>query len=91
MNEAKYTGHLPNSGGLQGHSIGDSYPFAVVGCQARMLGDTARTSEGTRYYVLDCSTGKRYVRGDGCTFFLADTAHEIADAFKRLGPDRPAV
>ncbi|HDR9131343.1 hypothetical protein [Burkholderia vietnamiensis] len=81
----KYTGHLPNSGGLQGHSIGESYPFAVVGCQVAKLGDHEATSKETRYYVLDCSTGKRYVRHDGSTFYSAALAHKFAAACKIEG------
>lgn len=32
-NEIKYTGHGVNTGGLQGHSIGEEYPRMVVGAE----------------------------------------------------------
>ncbi|KVD50580.1 hypothetical protein [Burkholderia ubonensis] len=87
MSETKYTGHLPNSGGLQGHSIGDSYPFAVVGCQVLHLGDTERTSESTRYYVLCCVTGQIYARREnGSTFLTSSMAHRIAGHLARGEP-----
>ncbi|AOJ69197.1 MULTISPECIES: hypothetical protein [Burkholderia] len=93
MTEAKYTGHLPNSGwavldastgGLQGHSIGGSYPFAVVGCQVLHLGDTERTSESTRFYVICCVTGQIYARrASGSTFYTSLAAHEVAACLAR--------
>lgn len=30
-NQVQYTGHGQNTGGLQGHSIGDEYPYMVAG------------------------------------------------------------
>ncbi|NUX98756.1 hypothetical protein [Paraburkholderia youngii] len=78
-NPCSYEGHRVNSGGLQGHSIGDAYPFAVVGCMVVELGDRECTSQATRYYVLDCSTGQRYVkRNSGRTFASSEFAHRAA-------------
>jgi hypothetical protein len=76
--EIKYIGHRINSGGLQGHSIGDQYPLAVVGCLVARLGDSESTSESTRYYVLNCATGERFVRLDGETFNTSAHAHCLA-------------
>ena len=86
--EAKYEGHLANSGGLQGHSVGDSYPFAVVGVvwadldERAALADQSSSDRATRYVVLDCSTGRIYLRGDGSSFFKSDTAHYASQLLK---------
>ena len=45
---SKYTGHGPNTGGLQQHSIGGSYPNIVFGQE---------TDYGTRYGVMNAATG----------------------------------
>lgn len=52
-----YEGHGVNTGGLQNHSVGDSYPFMVVGTQHVTMD---KPSKETRYYVLDCATGRRF-------------------------------
>lgn len=33
MSEMTYTGHGATTGGLQGHSVGDDYPYTVIGVQ----------------------------------------------------------
>lgn len=48
MRANTYTGHGANTGGLQRHSIGELYPFDVYGQE---------TAEGTRYGVVNLSTG----------------------------------
>ena len=53
MSAATYTGHLPNSGGLQGHSIGAEYPYIVEGVQQSADGPV-------RWRVLDSRNGQRY-------------------------------
>jgi hypothetical protein len=80
-----YQGHLANSGGLQGHSLGDDYPFTVVGCMVDRVGDGEATSHATRYYVLNAATGQIYVRDDGCTFATTHAAHDVAAALKGHG------
>ena len=47
---AQYTGHGANTGGLQAHSIGEGYPFIVVGIDNPAF-------EKTRWRVIDSRTG----------------------------------
>lgn len=48
----QYLGHGVGTGGLQRHSMGDQYPYTVVGTQAH-------ADAPTQWYVMDCRTGKR--------------------------------
>jgi len=59
-NPAEYTGHGVNTGGLQRHSIGDTYPFTVVGTMHRVPGGD--NVGHTQYYVQNLITGERYYR-----------------------------
>lgn len=47
----EYTGHAGN-GGLQRHSIGDEYPYMVVGTQQNC-------KSPTKWYTMDLRTGAR--------------------------------
>ena len=82
--EVSYTGHLPNSGGLQGHSIGASYPFTVVGVlwidssDRAALADQQASNRPTRFIVLDTRDGRAYLRADGETFETAAFAETVA-------------
>lgn len=49
-NNLEYTGHGINTGGLQEHSIGDDYPFTVIGTQLDCNSPTV-------YYVANLNTG----------------------------------
>jgi len=53
------------NGGIQRHSLGDDYPFTVVG--------TIRDGE-TRYYVQNLITGDLYHKVN--PFLTSETAHE---------------
>ena len=53
--EVRYTGHGANTGGLQGHSIGDEYPYLVHGVADRW-------EAPTEYVVMDTRTGNRSQR-----------------------------
>lgn len=64
------------NGGLQKHSIGDDYPFAVVG--------TIRNGV-TMYYVRNLVTGET----DGLFYLTSGCAHISAHDYKMLGFDRP--
>lgn len=44
-----YEGHLINSGGLQGHSIGDHYPLIIIG---RKVGYQAINAATSREYKI---------------------------------------
>lgn len=47
-NAMKYTGHGAKTGGLQGHSVGDLYPYTVIGV----------SKSGALYWsVMDTRTG----------------------------------
>ena len=46
-----YTGHGAATGGLQGHSVGNDYPYMIVGVQDR-------AEAPTRYRVMDTRTSK---------------------------------
>lgn len=48
MSQTTYQGHTETSGGLQGHSIGDSYPFIVIGTGLKGEYRLHHTIEGTQ-------------------------------------------
>jgi hypothetical protein len=50
-----YTGHGAKTGGLQGHSVGDEYPYIIIGVADRW-------EAPTEYQVMDSRTGNRSVR-----------------------------
>lgn len=58
-----------SNGGLQQHSIGDDYPFAVVG--------TIR-NELTHYFVKNLVTGET----DGLFYLSSEAAHAMAHDYK---------
>jgi hypothetical protein len=61
-------GHAGN-GGLQKHSIGETYPWTVIG--------TIDADGNTRYYVQNLVTGER--PGDGSPhFYSCSIAHDTA-------------
>lgn len=65
MPRAEYTGHGQNTGGLQMHSIGDDYPFMVVGTQHRYPAAPQFTqTKETRYYVQNLVTGEKFYHKD---------------------------
>ncbi|BAN92320.1 hypothetical protein X534_gp09 [Ralstonia phage RSB3] len=74
------SGHA-GKGGLQKHSIGESYPFAVVGTMHRRIGEPV---DKTRYYIVNLVTGaKLYFVGqddEPRTFVGSQAAHEYAQA-----------
>lgn len=49
--------HVADGGGLQQHSVGDTYPFMVVGTQHRRMD---QVTLNTRWYVMNCATGDRF-------------------------------
>lgn len=53
--KAQYTGHGANTGGLQGHSMGDEYPYLIIGVADRW-------EAPTEYSVMDTRTGNRSPR-----------------------------
>lgn len=55
MSTATYTGHGHNTGGLQRHSIGDEYPYIIIGVADRW-------EQPTQYQVMDSRTGLRSIR-----------------------------
>lgn len=69
MSQAQYTGHGANTGGLQAHSIGESYPYTVVG-----IDDPSRW-DGTRWRVVNLVTGKT----TDYDFLRVELAHEVAE------------
>lgn len=50
MSQAQYLGHGVGTGGLQRHSIGDEYPYTVMGVQSH-------ANAPVRWKVLDTRTG----------------------------------
>lgn len=52
-----YLGHGANTGGLQQHSIGEDYPYVVVGTMHRSMD---KPVDYVRYYVMNADTGARY-------------------------------
>lgn len=61
MSRVEYTGHGANTGGLQLHSMGDDYPFMVIGTQHRYpAAPQFSQCDETRYYVQNLVTGERY-------------------------------
>lgn len=84
----RYTGHGEKTGGLQAHSVGDSYPFCVVGTMHRLPKSATNCTElqatsYTRYYILNLITNERwYFKGrhrDYCrTFVCSIKAHACA-------------
>lgn len=50
-----YTGHGAKTGGLQGHSVGEEYPYIVMGVADRW-------EAPTEYVVMDSRTGNRSAR-----------------------------
>lgn len=47
--QVQYTGHGANTGGLQGHSIGDEYPYTVI---------KVEDGEYKAWRAIDCRTGE---------------------------------
>jgi hypothetical protein len=64
---SKYIGHLPNSGGLQGHSIGGTYPIGVYAQNVNFV---------TKWGVMNFCTGEVLSFG----FDKCSTAHSAARA-----------
>lgn len=93
-NQVEYIGHTATSGGLQGHSLGDTYPLTVVGLDSRAFG-----VEQTRYYIKNLITGRVLARrGSEVPMFLPcqtahDACHILATASfpKNWAPTEPAV
>lgn len=54
-NEVRYTGHGANTGGLQGHSVGEDYPYMIIGVQGR-------AEAPTEWQVMDSRTSARSAR-----------------------------
>lgn len=52
MSAVAYTGHGTHTGGLQAHSVGEEYPYTIVGTQAH-------ADAPTQWYVFDTRTGSR--------------------------------
>jgi len=50
--QVQYTGHGAKTGGLQGHSVGDEYPYIIMGVADRW-------EAPTEYVVMDSRTGNR--------------------------------
>jgi len=50
-----YSGHGARTGGLQAHSIGDEYPYIIMGVADRL-------EAPTEYQVMDSRTGNRSKR-----------------------------
>ncbi len=53
--KVQYTGHGAATGGLQGHSMGDEYPYLIIGVADRW-------EAPTEYSVMDTRTGNRSPR-----------------------------
>ena len=53
-NATRYTGHGANTGGLQGHSIGGTYPIGTF---------AQETPNGTRYGVMNFASGTVLAQG----------------------------
>ena len=61
-NAVEYTGHGENTGGLQGHSVGDDYPYCVLVTQNygdKSLADRGGVEVPNDYWVMDTRTGNR--------------------------------
>jgi hypothetical protein len=57
MATAGYTGHGARTGGLQQHSIGNLYPYTIIGV-------TTHPYAPTQWQVMDCRTGNvGFLRG----------------------------
>ena len=65
MSDNQYKAHTAESGGLQGHSIGGTYPIGVFGKE---------TDHGTRYGVMNFATGEELSFG----FSTCAAAHQQA-------------
>lgn len=86
MQRAEYTGHGQNTGGLQMHSIGDDYPFMVVGTQHRYPAAPQFTqTKETRYYVQNLVTGEKFYHKDWFGNGMAQTWSNIRDAHLAIG------
>lgn len=70
--QVEYSGHV-GTGGLQGHSVGALYPFAVYGQE---------TASGTRYGVLNTATG-----WESGPRFTCEEAYIVAE-FNKVQPQR---
>jgi len=83
---AEYTGHGANTGGLQRHSIGDTYPLMVVGTMHRCMDERV---DYTRYYVLNLVTGEKFyfhsADGEARTWTSCKEAHRVAAAIHKFG------
>lgn len=64
------SGHA-GTGGLQRHSIGDDYPYAVIGTVVNGV---------TKYYVMNLETGERYQD----SYFSCGFAHLQVQVFKEF-------
>lgn len=73
--------HVANGGGLQEHSVGEDYPFTVVGT-IKWLGKSPHLEEVTQYYVLNVETGEEYRHANGTNYNTSATAHGVAAALK---------
>lgn len=63
------------NGGLQRHSIGDTYPWCAVG--------TVNPNNGrTVWYVQNLVTGHKRLRRDGNHFETTQAAHEVCRIMK---------
>lgn len=65
----QYTGHGANTRGLQAHSIGESYPYIVVGI------DNPRQGKETRWRVVNAITGEVTFYD----FLRVEKAHAVAE------------
>lgn len=79
-------GHRDDNGGLRGHSIGEAYPFAVVG-GVRAEGDVAVTT----WTVTNYATGETFETYDGLPLDAkgCENAHNRATTLKRLSLRNP--
>lgn len=73
--------HVANGGGLQEHSVGEDYPFMVVGT-IKFEGKYPHLEEVTQYYVMDAETGQQYRHANGTNYNNSSTAHGVAAALK---------
>lgn len=67
MNESKYTGHV-SDGGLQGHSVGDTYPWSVVGY-------TIEVNSPTQYRAENLVTGEQLPMRQNSMQAFCDAEH----------------
>jgi hypothetical protein len=70
-----YQGHGHKTGGLQRHSIGDTYPIFVYGQE---------TPEGTRYGVQNLTTGHIYLDARTAGYATAREAQHYANRVHML-------